>query len=96
MITVSFLYQALYFLSFALLLIVAVLIAVAYYTLLDRKILGAIQRRTGPSLVGFFGILQPLADGLKLFAKETLLPTHANNALFLGAPIYTFILSMVG
>ena len=63
-----FLKTILYFLS----LIVPLLIAVAYFTLIERQVLAAIQRRQGPNIVGFFGILQPLADGLKLFLKEKL------------------------
>jgi NADH:ubiquinone oxidoreductase subunit H len=55
-------------------IIVPLLIAVAYFTIAERKIMGAIQRRRGPNVVGFMGLLQPLADGLKLFAKETYPP----------------------
>ena len=80
----------------ALVIIVGVLIAVAYYTLLDRKVLGAMQRRRGPNVVGFAGLLQPLADGLKLLLKETIIPTQANTFLFLLAPVLTFATSMIG
>lgn len=76
--------------------IVAVLIGVAYFTLAERKIMGTIQRRKGPNVVGFQGLLQPLADGLKLFVKETILPSNANKALFLLAPMLTFGLSLLG
>jgi NADH-quinone oxidoreductase subunit H len=69
---------------------------VAYYTLLDRKLLASMQRRQGPNIVGFLGLLQPLADGLKLFLKETIFPTHSNILLFLFAPIFTFITSILG
>jgi NADH-quinone oxidoreductase subunit H len=85
-----------YTISFSLLIIVCILIAVAYYTLLDRKILAAMQRRQGPNVVGFAGLLQPLADGLKLFVKETIIPVQANSFLFLLAPVLTFVTSMVG
>lgn len=78
------------------LIIIPVLIAVAYFTLVERKLMGSMQRRRGPNVVGFMGILQPLADGLKLFAKETVLPSNANIALFLFAPIVTFVLSLMG
>jgi NADH-quinone oxidoreductase subunit H len=67
-------------------IVVPLLIAVAYFTIAERKIMGAIQRRRGPNVVGFIGLLQPLADGLKLFAKETTLPNNANTGIFLLAP----------
>ncbi len=73
-------------------LILPLLISVAYFTLAERKILSSIQRRKGPNVVGTFGLLQPLADGLKLFVKETVLPSSANLALFIVAPILTFML----
>lgn len=76
--------------------VVAVLIGVAYFTLAERKIMGTIQRRRGPNVVGFQGLLQPLADGLKLFVKETILPSNANKSLFLLAPMLTFGLSLLG
>jgi NADH-quinone oxidoreductase subunit H len=72
-----------------------VLIAVAYFTLAERKILSTIQRRKGPNVVGVFGILQPLSDGLKLFVKETVLPSNCDVILFIFAPILTFFLSLI-
>lgn len=76
-------------------IVVPLLIAVAYFTIAERKIMGAIQRRRGPNVVGYIGLLQPLADGLKLFVKETTLPTSSNTALFIIAPSLTFILSLI-
>jgi NADH-quinone oxidoreductase subunit H len=76
-------------------LIVPLLLGVAYLTLMERKVMGSMQRRKGPNVVGFFGILQPLADGLKLLLKEPVLPSHANTVIFLLAPVLTFILSLI-
>jgi NADH-quinone oxidoreductase subunit H len=77
-------------------IVVPLLISVAYFTLAERKIMGSIQRRRGPNVVGYLGLLQPLADGLKLFVKETILPTAANTGIFILAPLLTFILSLMG
>lgn len=74
---------------------VPILIAVAFFTVAERKIMGGIQRRKGPNVVGFLGLLQALADGLKLFVKETTLPSNADLAIFLTAPLLSFTLSVV-
>ena len=74
---------------------VPVLIAVAYFTVAERKIMGAIQRRRGPNVIGFAGLLQALADGLKLFVKETTLPSNSNLGIFLLAPVLSFFLSVI-
>ncbi len=87
-----YLKNLLYFLS----LILPLLIAVAYFTLIERQILAAVQRRQGPNVVGFFGLLQPLADGLKLFLKETILPKSSNIIIFVLAPVFTFALALSG
>ena len=79
-----------------LLIIVPLLISVAYFTLAERKILGAIQRRRGPNVVGTYGLLQPLSDGLKLFAKESVIPSNANKFIFVLSPIITFTISLMG
>jgi len=79
-----------------LLIIVPLLISVAYFTLAERKIMGSVQRRKGPNVIGIFGLLQPLSDGLKLFVKETILPSNANTITFVLAPMLTFTLSLLG
>lgn len=77
-------------------IVVPLLISVAYFTIAERKIMGIIQRRKGPNVIGFLGLLQPLADGLKLFVKETIFPSNSNIILFIIAPMLTFILSLIG
>jgi len=79
-----------------LIIVVPVLISVAYLTLAERKIMGSMQQRKGPNVVGFLGLLQPLADGLKLLLKETVIPTNANTFGFIFAPILTLMLSLFG
>lgn len=76
-------------------IVLPVLIAVAYLTYVERKVIGAMQLRRGPNVVGPFGLLQPLADGLKLFLKETIVPSGANPVVFLLAPMVTFILALI-
>lgn len=79
-----------------LVLILPLLICVAYMTLVERKVIAGIQRRKGPNVVGFWGLLQPFADALKLMVKETILPSSANRLVFLSAPIITLMLSLMG
>jgi NADH-quinone oxidoreductase subunit H len=79
-----------------LIIIIPLLIAVAYFTLAERKILGAIQRRRGPNVVGTFGLLQPLADGFKLFVKEGIIPSSSNKAIFVISPMIFFTVSLIG
>ena len=76
-------------------IVLPLLVAVAYLTYAERKVIGAIQLRKGPNVVGPLGLLQPLADGAKLFLKETILPTGANKAVFVVAPMLTFILALI-
>lgn len=83
------------FLKF-LIIIVPVLVSVAFFTLLERKLMAYIQRRKGPNVVGIAGILQPFADGLKLLIKEPIIPGNANRYLYTLAPILTLLLSFMG
>nr|QZH57645.1 NADH dehydrogenase subunit 1 [Nemalecium lighti] len=76
-------------------IIVPVLIGVAYLTLLERKILGYSQRRKGPNVVGFYGILQPLADGVKLFSKEFSIPNHVNIISYTISPIMALMTAFI-
>lgn len=78
-----------------LLIVVPLLVGVAYLTLYERKVMALMQLRKGPNVVGFMGLLQPLADGAKLFFKETIIPSGSNKILFLLAPMVTFILSLI-
>jgi len=79
-----------------LIIIIPLLIAVAYFTLAERKILGAMQRRRGPNVIGAFGLLQPLADGFKLLVKETVIPGGADKTIFILSPMLTFVISLMG
>jgi NADH:ubiquinone oxidoreductase subunit H len=80
----------------SLILIVPLLCSIAFLTLAERKVMGSIQRRLGPNVVGYYGLLQPFSDGLKLLLKETVFPSHANKALFLLAPFISLSLSILG
>jgi NADH-quinone oxidoreductase subunit H len=79
-----------------LVIVVPLLVAVAYLTYAERKVIAAMQLRQGPMTVGPYGLLQPLADGLKLFLKETVIPANANKVVFVLAPMVTFILALIG
>ena len=71
-------------------IMVPLLILVAYYTYAERKIIASMQGRLGPNVVGPKGLMQPFADGVKLFFKEIVIPTDSNKFLFLLAPVITF------
>src|SRR6266576_227567 len=77
-------------------IILPVLLAVALMTIIERKQLAAHQRRVGPNTVGYYGILQPIADALKLILKETVIPSQSNKVLFLLAPVLTLVFSLLG
>lgn len=76
-------------------IVIIILIGVAYITLAERKVMGAMQRRKGPNVVGIYGLLQPLADGLKLAIKEIIIPQQANKIFFMLGPILTLTLSLI-
>ncbi|HEX6141266.1 MAG TPA: NADH-quinone oxidoreductase subunit H, partial [Geminicoccaceae bacterium] len=78
------------------LLVGPLLLSVAYLTYAERKIIGAMQLRQGPMVVGPLGLLQPIADGLKLLLKETVIPSGANKVVFILAPMVTFVLALIG
>ena len=88
-------WPVLFIIAKILLIVFPLLFAVAYLTYVERKVIGAMQLRKGPNVVGPFGLFQPLADGLKLFLKETIIPSGADRAVFLLAPLVTFTLSFV-
>ena len=77
------------------LIIVPLLLFIAYLTYFERKVIGAMQLRKGPNVVGPFGLLQPIADGIKLITKETIFPDNSNKFLFIFAPVLTFALALM-
>jgi NADH:ubiquinone oxidoreductase subunit H len=78
-----------------LIIVVPILISVAYLTLAERKVMGSMQQRKGPNVVGFLGLLQPLADGLKLLLKEISIPFKSNFFFFLLSPSLSFFISLM-
>jgi NADH-quinone oxidoreductase subunit H len=77
------------------LIVIPLMLFIAYLTYFERKVIGAIQLRKGPNVVGPFGLLQPIADGIKLLTKETIIPTSSNKLIFLFSPVLTFTLALV-
>ncbi len=91
----SYLWPLIIILLKILLIVVPLLVAMAYLTLMERRVIGLMQMRMGANVVGPFGLLQPFADGLKLFVKETIFPTGSNKLVFVAAPMLTFSLALV-
>ena len=83
-------------LSILLVKTILLLVSIAYYTIAERKVMAAVQRRRGPNVVGLFGLLQPLTDGLKLIVKEYIVPAHASTRVFIVTPITIFTISLMG
>jgi NADH-ubiquinone oxidoreductase chain 1 len=79
-----------------LLVLIPILLAVAYVTVAERKTMASMQRRLGPNIVGYYGLLQAFADALKLILKEYVAPTQANIVLFFLGPVITLIFSLLG
>ena len=91
----SYIWPAAWIVILIVLIVTPILLSVAYLTLAERKVIGWMQYRKGPNVVGPFGLLQPLADGAKLFLKETIVPSGSNRIIFVLAPMITFILSLI-
>jgi len=79
-----------------LIVLVPTLLSVAFITIIERKVIGSMQRRIGPNIVGYYGVLQPFADALKLVVKEQIIPSQATKSLFFLAPIISLVFSLLG
>lgn len=89
----SYFFFVLQLLLNSLIILVGILLTVAFYTLAERKVMAGVQRRKGPNVIGFWGVLQPLVDGLKLVLKENIIPVKADKMLFIMAPMISFVLA---
>jgi len=89
-------FKFLYLILESLAVIIPILLTVAWITILERKVLASTQRRVGPNSVGYYGILQPFSDALKLIIKETIIPSSSNKILFYLAPFIAITVSLLG
>ena len=89
-------FELFYTLLKILLIVIPLMALIAYLTYFERKVIGAIQLRKGPNVVGPFGLFQPIADGIKLLTKETIFPRNSNKIIFIISPILTFTLALIG
>lgn len=78
-----------------LIVLVPILLCVAFMTIIERKVMGSMQRRIGPNIVGYYGVLQPFADALKLVVKEQIIPAQSDKALFFLAPMISLVFSLL-
>jgi NADH-quinone oxidoreductase subunit H len=92
----GFVWPGLWMLVKIIVIVTVIMVAVPTLVYVERKVIGAMQLRRGPNVVGPWGLLQSMADGLKLFLKETVIPTGANRAVFIFAPCLTFFLAQIG
>lgn len=92
----DYVYPTLWILGHIMLIVLPLIVAVAYLTYAERKVIALMQMRKGPNVTGFLGLLQPIADAVKLMFKETIIPTRSSKVLFLMAPMLTFILALIG
>src|SRR6266404_108438 len=81
---------------YVLLVILPILLSLSFITMIERKQLAVHQRRVGPNTTGYYGLLQPFSDALKLIVKETVIPSQSNKILFYLAPVFSLIFSLLG